>query len=174
VTNPDLFSRFRFSTEQGVRGLLSRLRPSESLAPAGQSTTAFLDWRLVNQVGVPKIDEQHRLLVNLINRFHQVLVRERNRSMADDLFQYFMQVARTHFSFEEAMLMEHGCPGYEEHFHQHSDAMAEVQDLHRQFKAGGLSAPVLLNSLRSWMLSHTRGSDQRHARYMNQLGLHQG
>ena len=170
VTHPDFFKRLRANAIAKGQSLLLRWLPVAAALEKDPSKTAFLDWSEVSQIGDPKIDEQHKLMVTIINRLHMLLVLGHDRSRADDLLKYFIDVVRNHFNHEESVLMENHCPGHGEHFDQHSKAMVEVNDLHRQFKAGRLSAQILLLRLRSWMVSHTKGFDRRHARYLSQIG----
>jgi len=174
VTEPSALFKLRASAERNVRSVLSLVRLAEARPGPEASTQVFLEWRGMDQLGVPKIDDQHRALVNLINRFHTVLVVQRDRSAANEIFSHFIHAVRNHFSYEESVLVEQRCPGYQAHFDQHSDAIAEVQDLYRQFKGGTLSASVLLVCLRNWMIDHTCASDRRHAGWMHSHGVGRG
>jgi len=166
--------KFRASAERNVRSVLHLMRLGEAPATPEPASGAFLEWRAIDQLGNPKIDEQHRALVNLINRFHTVLVIQRDRSTANEIFSHFIHSVRNHFNYEESVLIDQRCPGYQAHFDQHSDAIAEVQDLYRQFKGGTLSASVLLVCLRNWMIDHTRTSDRRYAGWMNTHSVGRG
>ena len=174
MTYPFYFARLgSHAVEMGQR-LLLRLLPGTALPEKNPSKSPYLDWSDINQVGDPQIDEQHKLLVGLINLLHRSLMLEHDRSRADDLFDHFTHAARNHFTHEESVLMEQYCPEYGHHFDQHSKAIAEIQDLFRQFKVGEMSAPVVLFRLRTWMVSHSRPDRHQAKSYLSQPGRSQG
>jgi len=174
VTDPSALFRFRAFAERNVPTLMGLMRMGDTPRTSEPMTGVFLDWRVVDHLGIPKIDDQHRLLVNLINRLHTVLVIQRDRRAANEVFGHFIYMVRTHFSFEESVLIAQHCPGYQAHFDQHTRAIAEIQGLHQQFKGGTLSASVLLVCLRNWMIDHTYTSDRPYAGWMNSLEVGQG
>ena len=171
MTDPQTLARLKTSALRNARNVLSLMRGEGSLTSAGASEKAFLDWTEMDRIRVQKIDEQHKQLVNLINRFHAVLLVERNRAEANHVFHHFIHSARNHFLYEEALLIDQRCPGYQAHFDQHSDAIVQVQELYRQFVNRSLSATVLLSRLRQWMIGHTRELDRSQASWLNQIGV---
>lgn len=174
MTGLPTISRLRASAERNVRSVLSLMRLEEASPRHEPPAEAFLEWKAVDDLGIPKVDEQHRALVVLLNRLHAVLVIQRDRRAAHEVFRHFIYTVRNHFNYEESLLAGQECPGHQAHFDQHSDAIAEVLELQRQFSGGTLSASVLLVCLRNWMVDHTRLADRRHAGWMHSHGMGRG
>ena len=57
-------------------------------------------------------------------------------------------------------------PDTEGHFAEHSDLIREATEFLRKFEAGTLSAMLLLNSLKAWLINHIKNSDRKYAGFL--------
>ena len=86
-----------------------------------ESIEAFL-------VGLPEIDDDHRLLVGTINRMG-VEIEEASHKLCVELFAEFETAATTHFAREEEILERLGYPEIERHRSYHADLLRRVREL---------------------------------------------
>jgi hemerythrin len=114
------------------------------------------------EVGIPKIDAQHRELVDRLNAVTAMgtksVSKEETQKTLDLLGEYIVK----HFGDEEAMQKQSGYPKYEWHKGQHQLYVAEFMKLKKEFMANGVSALFTLNlnnSIINWIVRHIKTVD---------------
>lgn len=124
---------------------------------------AFLNWSESFSVGVPSIDGQHIVLVNMVNDFYEKLSRGAGRDSLGTLFQGLKLYALKHFSYEEEHMLKYGYEGYDEHKNEHNELVARVLELETKFKSGEnvVSYEVML-FLKEWLIHHMQVTDKKY------------
>lgn len=124
-------------------------------------------WSEVYVTGLPEVDQQHRHLVDVINRFGEALTRGTVTTEVEiaELFSELTTYAEHHFRDEEALMGLAGVdPRYVEHHHrEHQGFLEEVLRM-RADKATKDPSSFLLQFLTHWLAYHILGSDQVMAR----------
>jgi hemerythrin len=125
-------------------------------------TEVFFQWSDSFSVGIPEIDEQHKVLVSLLNQLHAAF-RERNGTQASrEILDRLAEYTRTHFLLEESLMRISRYPGLDEHRAQHEDLIKQVTSLQTKLDAGKASISVeLLQFLLNWLSKHINESDKR-------------
>ncbi len=123
--------------------------------------------------GIQSVDEQHHCLVDLINRFSELI--SKNTVVFDDIESIFKELtdyAQYHFRDEEehmlcmAIDMRH----FKNHKEAHQDFLNEVILMHKSVTEENIeSAKYLLEFLVSWLAYHILGSDQNMARQISAI-----
>lgn len=75
----------------------------------------FIVWSDELSVGIEEIDEQHKVLVNLINRMHNAIAEKHGSEVVSGILAELVDYTKIHFAVEESLLRILGYPGYEEH-----------------------------------------------------------
>lgn len=122
-------------------------------------------------VGLRRFDEEHRRLAELLNQLHVAMVERRDRSLAHELLGRFQKEARIHFESEEAALKETGYPDQEAHFAGHTDLLQELRELEQRYLGGSLSALVMLDFLKNWLVQHIKVSDRKYTAHLRRNGF---
>ena len=128
---------------------------------------ARIEWTEALSVGVSDVDDQHRQIIGLINRFEDS-VRDSVgtaavRSCIDSLVDY----AGVHFRDEEAILESLQFPGLAKHKLFHQYFVARVKVFSDRFSSGEPDVPEdLLTFLKLWLVDHIMVSDQEYAAYV--------
>jgi hemerythrin len=122
-------------------------------------------WNHCFATGLADVDEQHQRLVDVINRFGALIMREDGATAAglEVVFAELAQYASFHFAEEEALMAASGLtPQYvESHRQKHLQFMAEVTLLYEGISADNRGAAKgLLEFLTNWLPYHILGSDQ--------------
>jgi hemerythrin len=114
------------------------------------------------EVGVAKIDSQHKELVDRLNAVTAMGTKsvsaEETQKTIDLLGEYIVK----HFSDEEALQKQSGYPKYEWHRGQHQIYVGEFAKLKKEFMTNGVSALFTLNlnnSIITWIVRHIKTVD---------------
>jgi hemerythrin len=114
------------------------------------------------EVGVPKIDAQHKELIGRLNAVISMgaksVSKEETQKTLDFLDDYIVK----HFIDEEVLQKQSGYPKYEWHRGQHQIYVGEFQKLKKEFAANGVSAKFTLdlnNSIVNWIVRHIKSVD---------------
>ncbi len=120
------------------------------------------------EVGVFKIDEQHRELVSRLNAVTSMGVKsvsvEETKRTLDLLSEYVIK----HFGDEEVLQKQSCYPKYEWHKNQHQLYINEIEKLKAEFNANGISAKFTLelnNSIVNWIVKHIKTVDIEFGKY---------
>jgi hemerythrin len=107
-------------------------------------------WKEEYSVGNALLDEQHRRLIELVNRVD-------GDEPLDDILVALQNYAEEHFRDEERLLESVGYPDLDKQQHQHGAFSAWLDRLHRQHREEGDSAVTrhdLQRYLRVWLANH--------------------
>jgi len=126
-------------------------------------------WNSCFITGLSEVDTQHRGLVDLINRFGEVISQDGGATSAEieRVFSELADYAVFHFAEEEAMMdaMQLHPPYVNQHRLSHAKFLEEVKGLHPQVDGGNAAmAKSLLQFLTHWLAYHILGSDRFMAR----------
>lgn len=122
------------------------------------------------EIGVGKIDEQHRELIDRINAVSKMgmgsVSRDETQKTIDLLGEYIIK----HFNDEEALQKKSGFPKHEWHREQHKLFINGFENLKKEFMANGPSAKFTLDlskSIIEWIVKHIKSADVEFGKYYN-------
>lgn len=125
-------------------------------------------------VGIKRIDDQHKILVQLINALF--LHREKpDKAFIERIFNTLISYISEHFRDEEVMLRNMHFPNYSSHKEQHLRFEKSVQGYRKAFLEKENSEEVLtqiLDYLQKWLLSHIVIEDRKYVSYLFE-GMHE-
>ncbi|MDD3762427.1 MAG: bacteriohemerythrin [Nevskiales bacterium] len=128
---------------------------------------SFVQWSPELDVGDPKMNAQHQRLIDIINRFHDVLQQQAPLPELVAVFTEVVDFAKEHFRDEETLMQAHGYPGLDEHLEIHHRFVARVTELLLQLRSGQRQvAADALNFLTDWLTDHIKGTDRQYRPYV--------
>ena len=140
--------------------------------PSQAQPESVLTWSDEYSVGIPSLDDQHKVLVSVIGRLQEALARGLASEELPALIEMLVTYARYHFAWEEQLLESHGFEELSAHRDEHARLTAQV--LAFQEKAVGgrlfLGTPVL-RFLRNWLIEHIQGTDSHYGTFLAQRGV---
>ncbi len=126
----------------------------------------FLDAKFL--VGVPRIDQEHRTLFQIIGAVHDACqssdpsAARAVRSAVVELFDY----TRTHFASEEALMKEAAYPALAAHAELHQSLLARVRDFEIRIEFDENFDPAeLATFLYKWLANHILVEDRAFGDY---------
>lgn len=132
----------------------------------------YLVWKDEYSVGIKAVDEDHKKLLSLINQLQTASTNftgeEFVRSALDEVVSY----TKYHFEREEKMMADNGYPEFEAHKKEHESMVALVVTKVKEFESNEeQTIDELLAFLKSWLISHINGTDQKYSGFMHDKGV---
>jgi two-component system, NtrC family, sensor kinase len=130
---------------------------------------AILIWNDDYSVGIEEVDQQHRGLVDMINRLDLAIAEGASTAVVGKLLGDLKSYTHYHFSTEEHLMREGGCDSahLRLHLRQHRDFERSLEQFARAYDvSGSVVAGSLLEFLIKWLMSHIMGSDKEMGRLL--------
>lgn len=126
----------------------------------------LFEWISEYDVGIVEIDEQHLMLVELLNELDEAIRNHRGSKAVRGILGELLEYTRNHFSLEERLMLETGYPAYAEHCEYHAKFVNQVAELQNKVDKGeGAITFELLHFLRVWLVRHICGVDKEFANW---------
>lgn len=124
-----------------------------------------MEWKNEYSVGILEIDDQHKLLLRSFTEIEESIKLGQGWSNTHYAILELNQLARMHFTFEEAIMHMFGYPETEAHINEHQQFFTKMASIERHSLKK--SAEVeMVQFLRGWLTSHILGSDRTYAKYI--------
>ncbi|MDC0336012.1 bacteriohemerythrin [Pseudodesulfovibrio sp.] len=125
----------------------------------------IITWEHAYTVDVDRIDNQHKRLVEMINKAYDHAETMEEGEVLHDLLDDLRDYTLHHFGTEEAMMKGSGYPEEALHLEEH--------DHFREKMAGTELDPIdIFKFLADWLRTHIQGTDKRFADYLIEKGLY--
>ncbi len=128
-----------------------------------------MEWTSDLEIGVPVIDEQHRLLVDRLNRVSAAMAECQGEEEVGRTLTFLSNYAREHFGDEEALMKREDYPGLERQRVEHASFLDTLAELERDFVEEGSTRPLaeaVDTFLVNWLTRHIQGLDAEFGRYL--------
>ena len=133
----------------------------------------FYVWDEKLSVGVHVLDEDHKVLINLINELHEGITEghgtERLGTVLDKLIDY----VKEHLTREEELMDKASYPYYDDHLATHAVFAERFTELQKRYNKGQFEAlsTEALEFLKEWLNSHILVTDKKYQKYLNASGI---
>lgn len=133
----------------------------------------FVEWTDALSVGIQEIDEQHKILIGLINRlFDETVVNKSNPHVIHDVIQELVEYTIVHFAVEESLFRIFDYPDIDAHMKLHQGLRDQVIELREKVKQGEVMVNTeLLIFLKKWLENHIMHEDKRYAPHLINQGV---
>lgn len=134
---------------------------------------SLVHWDDNLSVGIEEIDQQHKILVELINRLYTAIVTSTTDKEIHGILNELVQYTVIHFAVEESLMRIFNYPDYDTHKKHHEDLTHQVLDIQAKVLSGEKKVDLeLLNFLRAWLTNHIMGEDKLYTPFFLNQGLH--
>lgn len=132
---------------------------------------AVIVWKSVYETGIVALDNEHRELIQEINRLYEAVRDKRGETVLADILVMLERYTVDHFQHEEKLMGEYQFPGLAEHQKTHQELIDAIQDLKTRATAGNEAlARELLTFLRGWLLEHILKVDKGYGVFLETHG----
>lgn len=127
----------------------------------------FMPWSSALMLGIPRVDEQHRVLVDLINTLYDELSNPiPERAVVGEVLEGLVDYTHNHFIEEEVMFQRYGYPQTPEHTAEHGQFTAKAMDWLVRFEDGEEVDMQAMEFLKSWLLHHILEEDRAYVPFL--------
>ena len=130
---------------------------------------SLMAWTAAMSVGVPELDEDHRVLIGIINQLAENADAEDPAAILRQSLYALLRYAEFHFAREEKVMTACDFPGFSHHKQEHRAFTAHMQRLAKTLDEG--EAPPaevvdqdLLDYLKDWLNHHILIEDKSYRR----------
>lgn len=132
-----------------------------------------VQWSEKFSVGVKELDQQHQLLINLLNRLIAATgtISTHSETISDILME-MTRYAQTHFNTEERLMEAYGFPGLEKQKLLHHDFRKKTAEFSSPTSIGMEQIPeALLEYLSDWLTHHILEEDMAFRSFFKEKGV---
>lgn len=122
----------------------------------------MIEWDESLSTGVENIDAQHKMLVEKLNEFSQVMTNAQARETAGEVIDFIRFYAAWHFEREEDCMNEYQCPVAAQNKQAHKEFLATFDEFYEQWQVEGMDAELVESTyqeLANWVEMHIRHID---------------
>lgn len=122
----------------------------------------LIEWEDKLSVSVDSIDEEHKVLIGLVNELNDAMLEGRGNEIMGHVLDELIKYTATHFAHEEQMMQERDYPDYVMHKTEHDLLVGAVVELQKKFEAGQSRISIeVMRFLKEWLQTHILGTDMR-------------
>lgn len=123
-----------------------------------------IKWNNQFSVGIEEIDNQHKVLFDLINRLFVAAIQREDHTVSLEILDALIDYTKTHFALEERLLQDAGYEKFEEHFAEHKVFIEKLNGMAQKFLAEEKTITFeLINFLKHWLKDHIMETDMAYA-----------
>lgn len=133
---------------------------------------AHFIWSEEYSVNIKAIDEQHKGLIDLIEKLHTAMLNRQSRAVMGDILSELVNYTNSHFAYEEELMEKYGYPGFHEHKKHHQQMRHKVLALQDDYGRGKIVVSMqVMDFLKDWLARHILGTDQLYKEFLNSEGV---
>ena len=121
---------------------------------------AFIDWTDEFKVDDGPIDDQHRQLVEIVNKFDEANRRGKGSRIMNEILNELMGYTQEHFVYEERAMEEAGYPHLKKHQSQHRQLIQKLERFQFEYNTGKRVTSDMKEFLKYWLTSHILKDDK--------------
>ena len=133
---------------------------------------AFFQWSPDYSVNIATIDNQHRELVNILNRLFIAVTKREGEKVIAGILDALMSYTQTHFALEERLMSQAKYKDLEAHKEEHKKLIEQLDCLCKKHLIE--EKPIyfeMLSFLKTWLKEHIQGVDKKYSAALQQAGF---
>lgn len=141
-----------------------------------QATTSgkkqLIEWGPKYHIGLKSIDNQHKILVDLMNELYEAFGSHKNKKIIKRVLKELLDYTIYHFGNEENMFEKYGYKESENHEEQHQKFIQRIEQFKKDFEKGNAVLSFdLIDFLKKWLLNHILKIDVKYVSYLKEKGV---
>jgi hemerythrin len=123
-----------------------------------------IEWTSNLSVGIASIDDQHKKLFDMADQLFEAGKNGKTKEFISEMLDFLDQYTKQHFKSEETYMKSIGYPDYENQRTMHTDFIAALTKLKKDYAESGGNIIVILNANQmvvDWLLKHISLEDKK-------------
>ena len=135
----------------------------------------YVPWSPLYEIGVARIDEQHRGLAALVSEFYTAREEGSGRERVFPLLNRLVRYAEEHFRDEESLMGSGRYPELLRHRREHEKLTVEIFALAERYERGAAEiTEEVMAFLKAWLIEHILREDKKLEAFFRDRGLPTG
>lgn len=127
----------------------------------------LMNWKDEYNTGIVEIDEQHKMMFDIINDLYNVMHASSETAGLDEILKQVINYADHHFILEESRFKEVGYEGAEAHLTEHQSYRDKINELVQEYgNDKKLLSFQLIDFLEDWWIEHVTDTDKEYVEYI--------
>ncbi|MDY0108243.1 MAG: bacteriohemerythrin [Giesbergeria sp.] len=122
----------------------------------------LVTWQNGYALGLVEIDEQHKMLFDIMNRIWESIVRNDDATAIGSTLEDLERYTILHFTEEETFMRSIRYPNFDAHVALHRHFVQRIADEKAKAQRGERISLELLHFLRDWLVNHILVEDKRY------------
>jgi hemerythrin-like metal-binding protein len=131
----------------------------------------LISWSSSYSVGVSKMDQEHKRLIDIINRLYSSMREGRGKDGIGMVLDELIDYTKTHFAHEEQLMLDARFEGYDDQKRAHEGLISQVLEVQNKFRTGTALSQEVMSFLKNWLVNHIQGQDKKYGPAMNKKGI---
>jgi hemerythrin len=134
----------------------------------------FFSWKDSYSVQIKEIDDQHKVLIQIINDLYKAFMDKEHTSKIDEIIGRMVDYASMHFTTEENYFEKFGYEESKDHIKEHEKFIEDVYNFRYDYKNNKTALTYeVLSFLQKWLANHIMVSDKKYSGLFQENGLEQ-
>ena len=127
----------------------------------------LIEWDNTYELGIQKIDEHHRKLIELLNKAYDLLLYPTDKANIQTILQELIKYTEYHFDAEEQLMKEAGYKGLMSHVTKHNNFKNKLSAFMLDYVSGAVNLNTdMVMFLCDWLRLHILKDDKKFITYL--------
>lgn len=132
----------------------------------------LIEWGPNFCIGIREIDDQHKVLVDIINKLYTSFGSNNNKKEIRKNLKELIDYTVYHFGNEEKYFKEFGYKDTPQHIQQHHKFVEKIRNFASEFETGDATVSLdIINFLKDWLINHILKIDTRYVSFFKEHGV---
>lgn len=153
---------------------IGKIGDVNSSKPTGttQNSNNLIEWDDEYSVDIQLIDDQHKILLDLINQFYLAFKEGRAKKQIKTILKGLADYTDYHFGVEENYFKKYNYDKTEEHLALHKIFVKKISEYADDFNSGKVTLSYeIMNFLKDWLLNHILIEDKKYISLFKEKGV---
>ena len=132
---------------------------------------AIMIWNPNYSVGVKELDDQHKVLIHMINEMHYAMNNDKGQEAIAAIVEQMFDYMETHFTTEEGYMSDCDYQGLQAHQQKHEEFRVKARDLRTRIGRGEYVLSFeIVRFLSDWLQNHIMVVDKKYSSLLAEKG----
>ena len=137
-----------------------------------RNSAKLIEWGPKYLIGIREIDDQHKILVDIINKLYAAFGSNQNKKEIRNNLKELVDYTIYHFGNEEEYFSKFGYKDTPAHLDQHRKFIDRIKKFADEFQEGDSTVSLdIINFLKDWLLNHILKVDARYVPFFKEHGI---